>query len=163
MFNRRCFESILAREFQRSERHGREFTLALVDVDDFKQFNDRYGHQAGDEALASLGSSIRRAIRSTDLAARYGGDEMAVILPETKLEKAYNLFVRRFKTEIESGFGDLFSGRSALSVTIGIASYPQDGMTSRELVLAADRALLDAKKHKHERLIGCAHPVKGAA
>ena len=88
---------------------------------------------------------------------------MAVILPETRLEKAYNLFVSRFKTEIEGGFRELSGGRAGLAVTIGIASYPEDGLSSRELVLAADRALLEAKKHKHERLIGCAHPVKGAA
>jgi diguanylate cyclase (GGDEF)-like protein len=162
LFNRRYFETILAREFQRSKRHGREFTLALVDVDDFKKFNDRYGHQAGDAALAALGSSIRKAVRSTDLAARYGGDEMAVILPETKMEKAYNLFVKRFKKEVKSGFSDLSRGRSALTVTIGIASYPQDGKTARGLVLAADHALLDAKKHKRKRAIGCAHPVLGA-
>ena len=163
LFNRRYFEEILSREFQRSERHGREFALALVDVDNFKQYNDRHGHQAGDEALAALGSSIRKAIRSTDLAARYGGDEMAVILPETRLEKAYGLFVNRFKTEIESGFRDLFRVRQALTVTIGIASYPEDGTTARDLILAADRALLDAKQRKHERVIGCARPVMGAA
>ena len=110
-----------------------------------------------------LGASIRRAIRSTDLAARYGGDEMAVILPETKLEKAYSLFENRFRKEIECGFRDLFQVRQALSVTIGIASYPHDGMTARDLVLAADRALLDAKKHKHQRRIGCARPVLGVA
>jgi len=163
LFNRRYFEEILVREFQRSERHGREFTLAMVDMDNFKQYNDQYGHQAGDEALALLGSSIRRAIRSTDLAARYGGDEMAVILPETKLEKAYGLFVNRFKQEIEGGFRDLFQVRQALTVTIGIASYPVDGTTARDLVMAADRALLEAKKHKHHRRIGCARPVLGAA
>lgn len=163
LFNRRWFEDILEREFQRSERHGREFSLALVDVDNFKQYNDRYGHQAGDDALAALGAAIRRAIRGTDLAARYGGDEMVIILPETRLEKAYNLFARRMKNDIESHLHAVSNDRIRLSVTIGIASYPQDGVNARDLVLAADRALLDAKKHKDSRMIGCSRPVSSRA
>ncbi len=162
LFNRRCFEDILNRELQRAERHHRELSLALVDVDDFKQFNDRYGHQAGDEALASLGEAIRNSIRSTDLAARYGGDEIVIILPETRLEKAYNLFAKRVKREIEDGLRSASLGRFMLSVTIGIASFPEDGGNSQELVLAADRALLTAKKSKHLRMIGCSRRVSAA-
>jgi diguanylate cyclase (GGDEF)-like protein len=160
LFNRRCFEDLLNREFQRAERHGREFSLALVDVDDFKKFNDRYGHQEGDEALAMLGESIRKAIRATDLAARYGGDEIVIILPETRLEKAYDLFVTRIKRDIETRFKKLSGDRFSLTVTIGIASYPQDGTGAHDLVLAADRALLDAKKHKHIQMIGCSRPPR---
>jgi len=155
LFNRRCFEDLLSRELQRAGRHNREFSLALVDVDEFKRFNDKYGHQAGDEALASLGEAIRNSIRSTDLAARYGGDEIVIILPETKLEKAYNLFAKRIKRGIEEEFVRITRDRYRLTVTIGIASYPQDGTTGRELVLAADTALLDAKKRKDLRMIGC--------
>lgn len=162
LFNRRCFENILSRELQRAERHNREFSLALVDVDDFKQFNDRHGHQAGDEALAALGEAIRKAIRSTDLAARYGGDEIVIILPETRLEKAYNLFTKRIKREIEDEFRTISSGRFNLTVTIGISSYPEDGLGARDLVLAADKALLAAKKNKHSRMIGCSRSIPAA-
>lgn len=162
LFNRRCFEDILDREFQRAERHLREFTLALVDVDDFKKFNDTYGHLEGDTALASLGEAIRTAIRSTDLAARYGGDEIVIILPETKLAKAYNLFAGRIKREIEEGFAKISEGKYALSVTIGIASYPRDGMNAQELILSADRALLSAKKEKSSGKIGCSRRIPAA-
>ena len=159
LFNRRYFDELLNREFQRAERHGREFSLALVDVNDFKIYNDRYGHQAGDEALAALGGALRASLRTSDLAARYGGDEMVVILPETGLEKAYNLFARRIKNAMEAGARSLSPDRAAVGVTIGIASYPQDGATASDVVLAADRALLEAKKNKHRRVIGCARPV----
>jgi len=163
LFNRRCFENLLSREFQRASRHDRDFSLALVDVDDFKKFNDRYGHQAGDEALSMLGEAIRKAIRATDLAARYGGDEIVIILPETRLEKAYNLFVGRIKSEIESRFKGLSGDRFDLTVTIGIASYPDDGLNAHDLVLAADKALLDAKKYKNSGMVGSSRPVRIAA
>ncbi len=162
LFNRRYFEDLLSRELQRAERHGHEFSLALVDVDKFKKYNDAHGHQAGDEALAALGEAIRKAIRSTDLAARYGGDEIVIILPETKLSKAFNLFSERIKCGIEEGFARISSRDVPLSVTVGIASFPHDGLNARELVLAADRALLCAKKDKQNRKIGCSRLV-GAA
>jgi diguanylate cyclase (GGDEF)-like protein len=159
LFNRRYFEELLDRELQRAERHGREFSLALVDVNDFKLYNDRYGHQAGDEALAALGAALRTSLRSADLAARYGGDEMVIILPETRLEKAYQLFAKRVKNAMGEAVRSLSPDRSAIGVTVGIASYPQDGTTSHALVLAADRALMEAKKDKHRQMIGCSRPV----
>lgn len=159
LFNRRSFENVLDREFHRADRHGHEFSLALIDVNDFKKFNDTHGHQAGDRALTSLGEAIRRAVRSTDFAARYGGDEIVIILPETKLQKAYNLFSKRIKQEIEEGFTRIMDGEFELAVTIGIASYPRDGKNARDLILSADRALMNAKKMKYTTSIGCARPV----
>jgi diguanylate cyclase (GGDEF)-like protein len=162
LFNRRSFENVLDREFRRAERHGREFSLALVDVNDFKKFNDTFGHQAGDRALTALGEAIRKAVRSTDFAARYGGDEIAIILPETKLARAYQLFSRRIKLEIEEGFTRITNGDFSLTVTIGIASYPRDGKNARDLILSADRALMNAKKMKYTTSIGCSRPVAAA-
>lgn len=159
LFNRRCFESVIVRELKRAERHRRELSLALVDVDDFKKYNDAYGHQAGDEALAALGEAIRRSIRSTDLATRYGGDEIVIMLPETKLVKAYNLFSNRIKREIEEGFARLSSRKIPLTVTIGIASFPRDGRNGMDLILAADKALLSAKKNKSSSQIGCSRRI----
>jgi len=162
LFNRRCFEDLLSRELQRAERHGREFSLALVDVNDFKKFNDTYGHQAGDHALSALGEAIRKAVRSTDIAARYGGDEIVIILPETKLAKAYTLFAHRIKSELEEDFTRIYGNGQVLTVTIGISSYPRDGKNARDLVLSADRALLATKKQKHTCAIGCARAIAAA-
>jgi diguanylate cyclase (GGDEF)-like protein len=159
LFNRRCFEELMSRELQRAERHEREFSIALVDVNDFKKYNDTHGHQAGDQALSALGEAIRKAIRSTDIAARYGGDEIVIILPETKLVKAYNMFVNRIKQEIEEGFTAISGRGHVLSVSIGIAAYPHDGRNTPDLVLSADRALMATKKQKHICTIGCARPI----
>jgi len=159
LFNRRCFEDLMSRELQRAERHEREFSLALVDVNDFKKYNDTYGHQAGDQALSALGEAIRKAIRSTDIAARYGGDEIVIILPETSLVKAYNMFANRIKKDIEEGFTVISGTGHVLSVSIGIASYPHDGKSTPDLVLSADRALLATKKQKHTCAIGCSRPI----
>lgn len=160
LFNRRYFEDIMSREIHRAGRHKREFSLALVDVDDFKKYNDAFGHQAGDEALNALGESVKKAIRSTDMAARYGGDEIVIILPETHLAKAYGLFAARIKQGIEKGFSQISNKQCPLTVTIGIASFPQDGKNSKALILAADKALMAAKKHKHEHHIGCSRRIK---
>jgi diguanylate cyclase (GGDEF)-like protein len=159
LFNRRSLENVLDREFQRAERHGREFSLALVDVNDFKKFNDTFGHQAGDRALSALGEAVRKAVRSTDFAARYGGDEIAIILPETKLARAYELFSKRIKQKIEDGFTRITNGDFSLTVTIGIAAYPRDGKNARDLILSADTALMNAKKMKYTTSIGCSRPV----
>ena len=151
LFNRRYFEDILSRELHRAKRHKRELSIALVDVNDFKKYNDVFGHQAGDEALATLGEAIRKSVRSTDIAARYGGDEIVIILPETPLDQAYSLFSGRITEGIEAGFARIAKKKTLLSVSMGIAFYPRDGKNARELILAADKALLAAKKKKHAR------------
>jgi diguanylate cyclase (GGDEF)-like protein len=84
---------------------------------------------------------------------------MVIILPETRLEKAYQVFAKRVKNAMGEALRSLPSDRSAIGVTVGIASYPQDGTASHDLVLAADKALLEAKKHKDIRMIGCSRPL----
>ena len=94
LHNRRYFDEVLDREVSRALRYGRSLALILIDLDDLKAINDRVGHLGGDAVLAELGERVREALRSTDIACRIGGDEFAVILPESALEDARQLYDR---------------------------------------------------------------------
>jgi two-component system, cell cycle response regulator len=154
--HRRLFE-ILHAEICRSNRTGREFSLVLLDLDGLKDVNDRYGHPTGDRALCRLGQILRDCCRSIDTAARHGGDEFALVLPETGIADATSVALR---------IRDLLARETeapALSVSVGIASHPKDADTIGTLLYAADRSLY-AMKDKKSRAArpgqGTLHPVE---
>jgi diguanylate cyclase (GGDEF)-like protein/PAS domain S-box-containing protein len=136
--HRRLFE-VLHAEICRSKRTGREFSLLLLDLDGLKEINDRFGHPAGDRSLCRLGQILRDCCRSTDTAARHGGDEFALVLPETGVAAATSL-ARRICELLERE-----TEEPALSVSVGIASYPKDAESIGTLLYAADRALYAMK------------------
>lgn len=137
------FWSMIEVEMARAERYSRQVSLVMVDVDHFKAFNDRVGHMGGDEALSQTGALILARSRASDLAARYGGEEFAVILPETSLLGAVS-FSEKIRASIElEAFGP--DGDDQLTVSLGVATFPEDGTTPRTLVEAADRRLYLAK------------------
>jgi len=142
--NRRQFEEALASEISRAERFGGMLSLILADLDDFKQVNDRYGHQAGDDVLREFADILRDTVRDIDLAARYGGEEFAVLLPQTDLAGAERLAERLRESmearEIEPAPGAAFSVTSSF----GVASFPE-AATPAALFAAADEALYRAK------------------
>jgi diguanylate cyclase (GGDEF)-like protein/PAS domain S-box-containing protein len=142
--NYRELVDVLNSEIMRSKRTTREFTLLFLDLDGLKQINDRYGHQTGSRALCRLANVLRLCCRSIDTAARYGGDEFALVLPETGAGAAA-LVARRIC--------DLFADdgeEPKLSVSIGIASYPKDAETIGPLLYAADAALYLMKNQKKD-------------
>jgi diguanylate cyclase (GGDEF)-like protein/PAS domain S-box-containing protein len=136
--HRRLFE-VLHAEICRSQRTGREFSLVLLDLDGLKQVNDRYGHLAGDRALCRLGRILTDCCRSIDTAARHGGDEFALVLPETGVAAA-TLVARRICDLLASD-----AEEPLLSVSAGIASFPEEANTIGTLLYAADRALYAMK------------------
>lgn len=150
--NRRQFQAALDREVQRARRYERQVTLCLLDLDHFKQFNDLCGHQAGDVALATVGEILRTSLRDVDVVARYGGEEFALILPETSARPSGTSrtpfpFLERVRRKIEEtafpGAERLDGGR--LTVSGGVACYPDDAVTVEELVREADRSLYVSK------------------
>ncbi len=149
--NRRFFDDRLGEEFRRAQRYADPVSLIMIDLDHFKQVNDRYGHQTGDTVLRESAALVRQSIRDTDIGARYGGEEFAVILPKTHLSGALavaeriwrDLGRKVYRTEPQA------SRHQELRVTasIGLAFYPSKDITSSEsLVRYADEALYQAKR-----------------
>lgn len=144
--NFRFFKEFLRRELPRSDRYGDPASLIVLDVDDFKGYNDSYGHEAGNRALAEIGRLLSKAVRTVDLVARYGGEEFVLVAPSTPKLGARTL-AEQIRRRIEEAFAE--HGRSwaggKLTASLGVATYPADGASEKELMRSADRALYLAK------------------
>lgn len=146
LLNRRAFESLLTSEIERSIRYNRSFSLIICDADYFKDLNDVYGHQAGDCVLQALASAIENELRAADSACRYGGEEFAILLPETTADTAEQLAERiRLNVEALSLNYDA-TPLPTTTMSFGIASFPHHAEGVVDLVRAADNALYAAKK-----------------
>jgi len=153
LFNRRYMDETLARELARSERHQRCFAVAMADIDHFKLFNDSYGHQAGDVLLQGLSACLVSSVRGEDVVCRYGGEEFVIVLPEISLQKAYHRMeeIRRAVNRLAVEYrGQSLGG---ITISIGVAAFPQHGSDASALLLAADRALYHAKQSGRDRVI----------
>jgi diguanylate cyclase (GGDEF)-like protein/PAS domain S-box-containing protein len=146
LYNHAHFYQRLAEEIDRSKRYGRSFSILMMDVDKFKQFNDTRGHQAGDVALRLIADCVRAGLRRSDLPFRYGGDEFATILLNADSSRAQTV-VNRTNRRIATSLKHLDDPAAAwLGLSAGVASFPQDGITPDDLVRIADAALYDAKR-----------------
>ncbi len=152
LYNRRYLERALEREVLRATRNGRTVGVIMLDLDHFKEFNDGYGHVAGDALLRGLGDYLVSHVRTEDIACRYGGEEFVVILPEASLEMS-----RSRAQELWKGVQGLhvnFQGELLRGVTasLGVAAFPAQGRTAAELLRAADAALYSAKRRGRDRV-----------
>jgi len=148
LFNRRHFEERLKEEVSRHSRYGDVFSIFMLDLDNFKTYNDTYGHPAGDILLGQIGRIIKSSVRSVDQAFRYGGDEFVVVLPQTATDDAY-VVAERVREQIAE---EMKKRAVAVTCSIGLASYPTDGAVADELVDAADNALYHAKRTGGNRI-----------
>ena len=149
LHNRRGFEEAIAVEIERARRGGHRLTLLLGDLDHFKRVNDRLGHAAGDRVLAHVGRILGTGKRQIDYAARTGGEEFAIILPETGEREAY-VVAERLRSAVEAEFG---RGLVPLTFSFGIAGHPEHGASAEALLDAADRALYAAKELGRNRSV----------
>ena len=145
LFNRRYLEERLNQELSRAQRQQHQISVIMIDIDHFKRFNDSYGHDAGDYVLQTVGSLLKSYVRGFDIACRYGGEEMILILPESSLEIA-----SKRAEEIREAIAQITLSHNAqllgsLTASFGVASFPQHGATSNAVMQAADAALYRAK------------------
>lgn len=148
--NRRAFDEVLSKEFIRSQRVKQPLALAFIDIDHFKQINDTWSHNAGDLALVAIAEKIRQHSRSLDCAARWGGEEFALLMPSTSLEQA-QLVCERLRLEIMAlDWLDIAEGIS-ITVSIGIA-ISDELNDAKQLLFLADQALYQAKQQGRNRV-----------
>ena len=153
LFNRRYMEETLKRELLRAARKSYTLGILMLDVDDFKRFNDTYGHAAGDEILRKLGELLLGHFRGEDIACRYGGDEFIIVLPDASLEVTCERAERL--CENVRHIHSQFEGQTleAISLSVGVAIFPNDGASSTALLKAVDVALYRAKRERRGRVV----------
>lgn len=149
LLNVRAFYRHLGEEIARSERTGASCSLLMLDVDYLKSVNDLYGHQAGDQVLRNIAAALLEEVRQIDATARYGGEEFSVLLPETGIERAL-VVAERLRARIEQTSHE--GVEEAVTVSIGVATYPEDAISARDLVNRADQALYRSKDMGRNRV-----------
>ena len=135
------------------EQANKNFAIILMDLDLFKAYNDIYGHLFGDEALVKVAQAITDSIRATDVAARYGGDEFAVILPATNQNQVWNI-AQRIKDTMRHYFPGVGEHGQLLTMSLGVAVYPDHGTSKQRLLAHADQALYQSKRAGRNRVSG---------
>jgi diguanylate cyclase (GGDEF)-like protein len=160
LYNRSYFFAAVDREIARSARSNRGFCLLMMDLDELKPINDKYGHYFGDRVLRGVGEVVRNGVRRIDTAARYGGDEFVALLPETDPTGAHVLAekVRIGVTELDISVSGV---RIEASLSVGVVSFPEDGRTSDELMISADQAMYASKRSGKNRVMGLPVAVGG--
>ncbi len=154
LYNRRYMEVTLERELLRASRKNLSLGIIMIDVDDFKCFNDTYGHPAGDKILQEVGSLLLDHVRKEDIPSRYGGDEFIVVLPDASREVSQERAERL--GEMAHNFHIQYDGQTleAITLSLGVAVFPEDGTSSADVLKAADDALYRAKRERHDRIEG---------
>jgi diguanylate cyclase (GGDEF)-like protein len=149
LYNRTFFFSALEREIARGDRSGRAFCLVMLDLDDLKTVNDRFGHIAGDQVLRTVADVVRNGVRKIDVAARYGGDEFVAVLPETDPTGGWVLAEKIRLTVADQGAPGI---DPSPTVSVGVVSYPADGRSADALLVSADRAMYASKRGGKNRV-----------
>lgn len=153
LYNHRYFQEQMQRFASHSDRYNTVFSLIIIDIDFFKKFNDNFGHQSGDAVLRQVAFALKKNVRATDIVCRYGGEEMSIILPNTKNEEAVAI-ANKLCTIIGTKKCKLANGKeSNVTISLGVSTYgEEDGLTPTELIASADKRLYHAKENGRNRV-----------
>jgi diguanylate cyclase (GGDEF)-like protein len=151
LFNRRYFHERLEEELDRAQRHHTDVSLLMIDIDNFKGINDRFGHLAGDLVIRSVGDILKRSVRRFDLCTRFGGEEFAVVMPGSGAENSASV-AERIRQRVEA-FRPSETELADLRVTASIGMVVSRGASARDLIARADQALYEAKRSGKNRLV----------
>ena len=151
IFSRRHFLERFNDELRRSRKFKYNFSFLIIDIDRFKDFNDKYGHLVGDAILREISKTVKETIRQIDFVGRYGGEELSVILVETDKEQAC-FAAERLRRAIESKNIKVYDEELRVTVSVGIATFPSDGMSNEAIIEAADKAMYQAKEAGRNRV-----------
>ncbi len=152
ILNRGAFFDALEREMARARRGGGVLSVAMFDLDHFKRINDAHGHPAGDEVLRRVAASMEASIRQPDILGRYGGEEFALLMPDTDADMAMSV-AERIRAKVQSKGVEWKGQRLSVAVSGGVAAFPGNGMTADGIVATADAALYDAKHAGRNRVL----------
>lgn len=153
LYNHRYFQDTLRNQMEISRRYDQPFSLIIIDIDFFKKFNDTYGHQAGDAVLKQVAQTLKKNSRTTDFVCRYGGEEMSIILPNTKAEEALFNANRICKAVAEKEFQLNSTDTANVTISVGVATFPDNAQTAQELIEHADKGLYYAKEHGRNQVV----------
>lgn len=147
LYNHRYFQEQMKSNVENSKRYGNEFSMIILDIDFFKKFNDTYGHQSGDAVLRQVAQTLKKSVRATDIACRYGGEEMSIILPNTGKNVAHSTAEKICERVSSNKFKLQGDKEVSVTISLGVSTYPHDGQTPSELIEAADKRLYNAKNN----------------
>jgi diguanylate cyclase (GGDEF)-like protein len=153
LHNRRFLEEYLAKEFHQAERRKQKIGIIMIDFDHFKKFNDTFGHDAGDMVLKKISDYLRSSIRKSDVACRYGGEELVIVMPESSVEET-QMRAERLREGVKNlSFSNTQYDIDGVTISLGVSGFPDHGSTSEELLMAADKALYEAKAQGRDRVV----------
>ncbi len=152
LYNRRHMEASFHREISRAQRHDVPLGVIMIDIDHFNVFNDTYGHDLGDRVLSEIGAFIQEHVRDEDIACRYGGEEIIIILPGASLRNTHRR-AEQLRAGIEGLVVEMYGEEHTVTASLGLAIFPEHGASSKEVIRAADSALYEAKNKGRNRVV----------